>query len=405
MNKISALTICSFNYISKALVLIDSYKKIHPNHQFTLLIVDKKRETTLQNSQNFNLMWVEDLLLEDFNKYAFTFDIIEFNTNVKPMAIKHLLKANDIVLYLDPDIQVFSKIDPIIEELSNSSILITPHTIHPILDGCKPDDSDLLRFGAYNLGFIAVNKCEEAYLFLDWWSDRCLKLGFYEPQLGLAVDQKWIDLAPSFFPNIKISFNVGLNVAFWNLHERNLSKVADQWFVNDVNPLVFFHFSSFNPNNLEDIAYKQTRYECGERQDFIELAKEYCENLVKFDFPEFRNQNYAFDYFDDGVYITPIARRFYSIMFEDHFQHINPFESHSTFRKFASRNHLIDISKSRAQNRQTFKDLEQYRRQETIILFCLKVLLFLVGPNRYYSFMRYLPYISSIRNQKGLVSK
>jgi hypothetical protein len=405
MDKITALTICSFNYISKALVLIDSYIYNHPNHQFTLLIVDKKREFDSLNNLSINILWVEDLLLEDFHKYAFMFDIIEFNTNVKPMAIKYLLRTNDIVIYLDPDIQVFSKIDSIIGELSSASILITPHTITPILDGCKPDDSDLLRFGAYNLGFIAVTKCTETFSFLDWWSERCLKLGFYEPQLGLAVDQKWIDLAPAFFPNLKISFNIGLNVAFWNLHERHLSKKGDMWFVNDIYPLVFFHFSSFSASNLEEIAYKQTRFKRGDRSDFIKLANEYNVSLKKFDFPEFRNQNYAFDFFDDGVIITPIARRIYSIMYDDLFSHINPFDSNSSFRKFAIKNRLIEVDKSKDHKRQTFKDLAQYRKHEKVILYCLKLLLLIIGPNRYYSLMRYLPYISSIRNQKGIVSK
>ena len=405
MNKIAALTICSFNYISKALVLINSYKKLHPEHLFTLLIVDKKRESKTLLDLDLNVIWVEDLLIQDFNKYAFTFDIIEFNTNVKPMAIKHLLEKNDKVIYLDPDIQLFSPIDFVLNELDNSSILITPHSVTPILDGCKPDDSDLLRFGAYNLGFIAVSRCEETILFLNWWSERCLKLGFYEPQIGLAVDQKWIDLAPSFFPNLKILYNPGLNVAFWNLHERFLSKVNEQWFVNEKFPLIFFHFSSFNPENIENIAYKQTRYNKGDRKDFNQIAIEYSNNLQKFEYPEFHNQKYAFDYFDDGVYITPVVRRFYSILNDEMFKDINPFESNTIFRKFAIKNRLINTKILSDPKRETFKDLGKYKNQEKVLIFGLKLLLYIVGPLKYYSLMRYLPHISSIRNQKKLVSR
>jgi hypothetical protein len=405
MNKIAALTICSFNYISKALVLIDSYKKFHSDHRFTLVIVDKKRYSDTLKNLDLDIIWIEDLLFENFNDYAFTFDIIEFNTNVKPMAIKHLLNDNNKVIYLDPDIQLFSKIDLILNELENASILITPHSVTPILDGCKPDDSDLLRFGAYNLGFIGVSHSIESFSFLDWWSDRCLKLGFYEPQLGLAVDQKWIDLAPSFYPNLKISHNLGLNVAFWNLHERFLSKVNNQWFVNESIPLIFFHFSSFDPNKLEEIAYKQTRFNKGDRNDFKQIGIEYTSNLNKFDLPEFQNQKYAFDYFDDGVYITPIVRRFYSILKDDMFPGVNPFESKSIFRKFAIKNKLIDIKIREVQKRQTFKNLGDYKNQEKVLIYGLKILLFILGPNRYYSLMRYLPYISSVRNQKKMISK
>src|ERR1017187_7472506 len=39
----------------------------------------------------------------------------------------------------------------------------------------------------------------------------------------MFVDQKWINLAPCFFENVKILKQPGCNMAFWNLHERHLS--------------------------------------------------------------------------------------------------------------------------------------------------------------------------------------
>ena len=341
MEKVSALTICSFNYISKALVLIDSYRALHSDHDITLVIVDKKRESDTLQNLGINIIWVEDLPIDNFYEYAFTFDIIEFNTNVKPTAIKFLLDKYDTVIYFDPDIQIFSRIDFVVNELKDASIVITPHSVTPILDGCKPDDSDLLRFGAYNLGFVGVSKCNEAFSFLDWWSDRCLKLGFYEPQLGLAVDQKWIDLAPSFFPKLRILHNIGLNVAFWNLHERHLAKIENQGFVNETNPLVFFHFSSFNSDFVDVIAFKQTRFKQGERHDFTQIASEYAENIHRLKVPEFDGQEYGFDYFEDGVYINPVLRRFYVILKNDMFENENPFGVNTKLRKFAKKNRLI----------------------------------------------------------------
>jgi hypothetical protein len=405
MTKISALTICSFNYISKARVLIESYKTIHPEHDITLVIVDKKRESSTLQKLGINIIWAEDLPIDNFLQYAFTFDIIEFNTNVKPTAMKFLLEKYDKVIYFDPDIQVFSRIDHILEELNNASIVITPHSVTPVLDGCKPDDSDLLRFGAYNLGFVGVSKCSESFSFLEWWSDRCLKLGFYEPQLGLAVDQKWIDLAPSFFPKLKILHNVGLNVAFWNLHERFLSKVNNQWFVNGNIPLVFFHFSSFNSDFVDVIAFKQTRFKQGERADFTEIANEYAVNIQKLKISEFDNQKYGFDYFNDGVYINPIVRRFYVILKNDMFEEDNPFEVNNNFRKFIKKNGLIILKQTINHKRTTFKDLESYKNQEKFFLIGLKLILWILGPEKYFSLMRYLPHISSIRNQRKLFSK
>ena len=258
MTSTCVVTICSLNYLSKALVLCDSYKQYHPDHSFCLVIVDKK--TSLPESlldQSMLVIWVEDLGIPNFLHYAFCYDVIELNTNVKPTAMRHLLNLYDQVIYLDPDIEVFAELSPVFDGLNNSSIILTPHYMEPILDGCKPDDLDLLKFGLFNLGFIGVSRCEESFKFLDWWSARCLEYGFYEIQSGLAVDQKWASLAVSFFPNILVTYDCGLNLAFWNLHERQITTKDDELYVNSTHKLRFIHFSSFNINRPEAIAGKQ----------------------------------------------------------------------------------------------------------------------------------------------------
>lgn len=402
--KVAALTICSINYISKALVLLESYSKFHCEDELNLVIVDKKQPKFLINNKKINIIWVEDLPIDKFYEYAFCYDIIELNTNVKPTALKLLLKNNDAVIYLDPDIYVVNNFEIIFENLQNHSIIITPHTSTPILDFNKPDDSDLLRFGAYNLGFIAISNCEESFNFLTWWSDRCLQLGYYDPQVGLAVDQKWVDLAPAFFPNLLILHDIGFNVAFWNLHERVLSKRDNTWFVNENVLLKFFHFSSFDANNVNQVAYKQTRFATNSRPDFTELALEYKNCINEYDYMDNVNQLYGFDYFEDGIYINPTVRRFYSIIKNEFKFSGNPFIVDSDIRLFAVKNGLLKIIKEKPK-KLSFKDIGNYSKQDKLFHKFLKIALYLLGPDRYYSFMRYLGHISSIRNQKKMFIK
>jgi hypothetical protein len=170
--KVAALTICSINYLSKALVLLDSYSKYHVEDDLYIVIVDKKQTSFKIDNNKIKLIWVEDLEIENFYEYAFCYDIIELNTNVKPTSLKYLLNKYDSVIYLDPDIYVVNTFDTVFEKLKKHSIIITPHSNTPILDFNKPDDADLLRFGAYNLGFIALSKCEESFNFLTWLSER-----------------------------------------------------------------------------------------------------------------------------------------------------------------------------------------------------------------------------------------
>ena len=399
MKKYAAVTICSINYIAKALVLFDSYIKYHPEHDFYLVIVDRKSSKIDINRPDIKIIWVEDLGIPNFLQYAFSYDVIEFNTNVKPTVLISLLNIYDNVIYLDPDIKVYAPLDPVFKGLENASFVVTPHCNTPILDDKKPGDIELLKFGGFNLGFIGVSKCEEGFEFLRWWSERCLEYGFYEPQLGLAVDQKWVSIAPCFFPNMKILHDDGLNVAFWNLHERKLDLIDGFWVVNGRCLLRFVHFSSFNEDSPGVIANKQDRFLPDSRLDFNDLSYPYAQDLILNFSKKFSENIYGFNYFEDGTYITPSLRRFYGQLRLEHFKTVqNPFSSDGVVMQFAKKNGLLNKDNSLPM-RHTFKGLETYRLQVKIINKLLYITLRVMGPERYFNLMRYLSHISSLRNQ------
>lgn len=405
MKNVAAVTICSLNYIAKATVMLASYKQQHPQHRLYLIVVDKKSGEFNLTQKGVDVIWAEDLEIPNFLQYAFMYDVIEFNTNVKPFVLKRILKKHDVVIYLDPDIKVYAALTPVLEALNIASFVVTPHSNTPIIDGNKPDDLELLKFGAFNLGFIGVSNCQESFNFLDWWSDRCLSHGFYEPQMGLGVDQKWVSLAPCFFPSMKVLHDVGLNVAFWNLHERTLSCVDGVWMVNQTTLLRFVHFSSFDSSSPETIAHKQDRFMKGSRPDFTELAVDYAKELHLNEVDSYSFKQYGFDYFDDGLYIPPALRRFYAALMNRFFEHdSNPFEVNGNVMKFAKRHGLL-LKSNKPSKRHTFKEINAYGLQIKIINKCLRISLFIVGPERYFNLMRYLAHISSLRNQSDLFGR
>lgn len=397
----AAVTICSLNYVPKAKVLLETYLTFHPNDATFLLIVDRRSDDLSLGKLPTRVIWVDQLGIADFLPTAFCFDVIEMNTNVKPAVLLHLLCDFDQVVYLDPDICVYQPLVPVFEALATASVVVTPHSNTPVMDGAVPDDIGFLRFGAYNLGFVAVSKCEEARSFLSWWGQRCLAHGYYEPQAGLAVDQKWVDLAPAFFPNLKILHDPGLNLAFWNLHERTVAPGPHGHVVNGSHPLYFIHFSSFDERNPHVIANKQTRFPPGSRPDILPLAREYAARLVASAAAMKSVSDYGFDFFDDGVPITPTLRRAYAALKGDLFTDANPFAADSQVRKFAERKHLLN-KHGGASKRVTFKDMGKFQRHEKAIFVVLRVALRVLGPDRYFALMRYLAHVSSIRNQKGV---
>lgn len=399
VKKHAAVTICSINYIAKALVLVNSYIAHHPEHDLYLILVDRKTPGISIDQPRVNVIWVEDLAIPHILKYAFTYDVIEFNTNVKPTALTFILESHDAVVYLDPDIKIYAPLTTVFEALESASLVLTPHSNTPILDGNKPDDLELLKFGAFNLGFVGVSRCDEGLAFLRWWSARCLEHGFYEPQLGLGVDQKWVGLAPCFFPAMRVLHDEGLNVAFWNLHERSFEKSDGVWMVNSRTTLKFIHFSSFSTGRPDDIAQKQTRFAPGSRPDFGVLARAYAEELIANSSDRLSATPYGFDYFDDGSYVTPALRRFYAqlklgVLGEDD----NPFRRDGIVMNFARKNGLL-MKSNNASKRHTFRDIGGYSFQIKVINKMLRFALYLIGPERYFNLMRYLAHISSLRNQ------
>lgn len=402
-NKLAGVTICALNYFPKAIATRESFLAVHDGASFYIVIVDRKDEAAIAPYPQCLIIWAEDLGVDNFSQYAFMYDIIELSTNIKPAVLSFLLGNYEKVIYLDPDILVYRELRPALASLNSSSIVVTPHALTPVLDGESPSDLDFLKFGTFNLGFIGVRAGEEARAFLAWWASRCLRHGFYEPQMGLAVDQGWMDLAPCYFPGLTILREVGMNMAFWNLHERTLSKDSEgNYIVNGNLPLYFFHFSSFSADDPHAIANKQSRFKPGSRPDLHELLDDYATILRSNDATGLSAHPYSYERFVSGEIITPALRRFYAANFDSMREERDPFSANSKALAWAKGHHLIG-KQAHGGKRLNFKDLGRYSRQTSIIQGFLSLMLRILGPDRYFNLMRYMVFISSIRNQKDVL--
>jgi hypothetical protein len=80
------------------------------------------------------------------------------------------------------------------------------------------------------------------------------------PAEGFFVDQNWLNLVPLFFKSVKVVRHPGYNVAYWNMHERELSVIDGRFFINETHPLVFFHYSGYNYLEPKSISRHQDRF-------------------------------------------------------------------------------------------------------------------------------------------------
>ncbi len=397
-------TVCNLAYLPKALVLAESVLKYNGT-RLKIYLFDKKVDNDLSNIEA-ELYWMEEMNVPNYNQLAFKYDIIEFSTSLKPFITINLLREFKNVIFLDPDTCLFHSIQPILNDLNSHSIILTPHYTTPQSDDISESDTGMMRFGSFNLGFYAIRKSDQSVAFLKWWSKRCIDLCFMESQLGLSTDQKWVSIAPCLFQDIKISFNLGYNVAAWNSWERKITKREDgSLYVNDTFPLVFFHFSNFD---TDDPGYlnKRSFYEKGIlREDYLELGLEYLKNHNKkyLDYKHLQTIRYSYDYMSNGDYISPTLRLAYASVLNNFIDCTNPFDSDGVVANFAKKNHLITKNFKRSEYiKAALHGGNKFYRQITFVNLVLKSALIILGPNKFYLLSRGLVYFSSLRLNRNL---
>jgi hypothetical protein len=287
-----AFTICSNNYLALAKTLADSYHDHNPGGKFVICLVDKKsEEVDYAQFKNTEVIAVADIGIPGFTDLADKYDIVELNTAVKPFFIAYLFNHDPLiskVVYLDPDIYVLGSFDEVDKELADNTLVITPHIIKPYpLDEQVLPERTFLNYGIYNLGFIALNRCAEADGFLNWWQERLRRYCYIDFADGCFTDQLWINFAPLFFKGVKVSFHLGINVAYWNLEGRQISG-NDKKLINGIFPFVFIHISGFNPYTPTKISGVQTRIDITQRPDIAPIYIEYAQKVLANNYEGFK---------------------------------------------------------------------------------------------------------------------
>ncbi len=305
----AACTIVARNYRAQARVLARSFLALHPGARFFALVVDLEDDD--RKDEPFEVVRLTDLGLApaELRALLFRYSVIELCTAVKPLLLSALLVHHGLerLLYLDPDILVLASLEPVFDALATSSIALVPHITRPLPeDGQSPDELTFLLTGTYNLGFIGVARSPAADELLAWWWDRLRERCVVRPEVGLFVDQRWVDLVPGLFPGTTVLRDPGLDVAYWNLHERRVT-LAPEPRVNG-SPLRFFHFSGFDPRRPEVVSSHQTRFQMQGVGEARDLFQRYAELLVAAGFLEEVRLEYRWGRFDDGTPIAPLMR-------------------------------------------------------------------------------------------------
>lgn len=281
-------TICSNNYLAQALTLKESLQSSNPEINFYIGLVDEPLSEI--QKEKLNILPVKEIVdIESFDHMAGIYNITELSTAVKPHFLKHFFNklGADKVVYLDPDIVVFHKFDKLFNLLDQYSVVVTPHYCSPPNDNKDPSELAILSTGVYNLGFVAFSKTEESLIFINWWKRKLLNHCFTGN--GMFTDQLWMNFVTCFCDKAFVLRDPGYNMANWNLHERQISKKENKYYVNNSFPLVFFHYSNYKLEFPEIFASYNNRYMISDRPDVLPVFEYYQIKLAEHEIEYYKN--------------------------------------------------------------------------------------------------------------------
>ncbi|MGL4687023.1 MAG: hypothetical protein ACRCVY_09760 [Commensalibacter sp.] len=309
---IHCFTSASFAYLDRVRILFQTLRQQHPDWLLWFCLIDKEPEGFHFDPKKENCDFVvrlEDLGIDDLTRWSFKHNVVELCTAVKGKMLCHILeKGAQKVFYLDPDIAVFSSLQPLVDQLDEKDVLLTPHLLHPEkeLIGIADNEIGALKHGIFNLGFAAVSNRGDGPRFAEWWRDRLLQFCYEDVPNGIFTDQKWADHVPVFFPNMGIVFDEGYNVACWNLNYRPLS-TDDQKNIRAGNKLLrFFHFTKVTWAG-EIMLERYSR----DRIEVFELLHWYRHQLTIHAPKNLPKNWWAYGIFNDGTRIEDWQRRAY----------------------------------------------------------------------------------------------
>jgi glycosyltransferase involved in cell wall biosynthesis len=305
-----ACTIAPRMSLTKARVTVASFERQHPDVDFVTLITDG--QTADRGLPGLGrVLLPSDLMPErEWASMAAIYDADEFAAALKPYLLAHLVGEGGSAVFLSPDTRVYADLAEVYEAAERTGLALTPQVLGPMpRDGRYPDERTIRTAGVFNLGLVGVSS--RGLPFLRWWSERVRRDAVMDAAEELYGDQRWADWVPGLYPN-DVLRDKGLNVGWWNLHERTISRDRDGRPHAGGRPLRTLRFDGWDPTSpwrLTTHDHDRPRVLLSEEPALAELCTDYSAELEKAGNDGV--QDYGFARFPDGGEYSPIARRMY----------------------------------------------------------------------------------------------
>jgi hypothetical protein len=303
---------------------MQSVRDTNPEYRRYLILADKQPLENICSDGLFEIIEADALGIDCFDDMVLRYDVMEFNTAIKPFAMDWLFENTDAenVIYLDPDICVYRELTELNEALaSGASVVVTPHLTKPLEDGKTPNDYHMLQAGVFNLGFFAASRKQEAREFIRWWSRRLKTMCYSDVPRNLFTDQRWVDLVPCFISDLMVLRSPAYNVAYWNLMQRPISRKKGRLHL-DGEELAFFHFSGLDRGKSTVVSKHQDRLAWHDIRPLHSLFLDYRGRLADNGWEIQSKVEYHYDRVG-FLKVAQVMRRLYRSHYPDALEHVS----------------------------------------------------------------------------------
>ncbi|HYH18860.1 MAG TPA: tetratricopeptide repeat protein [Azospirillum sp.] len=309
-------TVVTRSHLKFAHVLRQTLRRHHPEAPFCVLVVDALDGDPLPEASAFDcpLVRLQAFLTPKIQDMAIYYSAYEMCGNIKPYFLQYLFDATSApkIIYLDSDLFVTGRFDATIEVLDAVEMTAAPHTLTPIPDdGQEPSDLTIAVNGVYNTGFMGFRRSAAGRSLLAWIAERVYRRGFNAFSRGMFCEQRFFNLGVSFhYDRFRPIMEAGYNVAYWNLHERVVTRQGEAYFVNGERA-TYFHLSGFELTDRKRLSAHDQRYTLADHPQagiLAVLAGEYESLFARVPFAP--AGGYRFDV-HNGIRLTPDMRMHY----------------------------------------------------------------------------------------------
>ena len=235
-------TLFDSNYLIKGLTMIKSLSEFCEDFKIFVLCIDNETKFFLEKiniSQIICISLVDienEALLKAKNNRTKT----EYCWTLASYFTWHVMKTFkdiNLITYLDADLLFYSSVEPIFQEIGNSSIAIIEHRFSPAFKNLEINGRFCVEWNSFRRDYEGL-KC------LNTWKEQCLDWCYYKLEDKRMGDQKYLDEWPYKYNNCHIIQDLGAGIAPWNFSRYDIKKENSTIKISGAS-LIFYHFHQF----------------------------------------------------------------------------------------------------------------------------------------------------------------